>query len=196
MEATGGSCASMEAHKSFKTSERLAPLAIISRVRFSAVNRDSAGDGSAILGPCLGSGLASCATPAASQSCISWFGLRRGSGELITFSILLPGLSPVGHNIRFKSGARHWCGFSFARQTAILHTHEYPTSHLRALKSRPFARSDLYKIVAPFSTSGEASMDRDWLHPSLRISTTTRPTSSCLYHYCLPAGQLPTSRLS
>jgi len=35
----------MEAHKSFRTSERLAPLAIISRVRFSAANRDSAGMG-------------------------------------------------------------------------------------------------------------------------------------------------------
>ena len=34
----------MAAHKSFKTSERLAPLAIISSVRFSAANRDSACD--------------------------------------------------------------------------------------------------------------------------------------------------------
>src|SRR5258708_34816423 len=145
----------MEAHKSLRTSERLAPLAIISSVRFSAANRDSACDGFAIFGPCLHSSPASRAAPAASQSCISWFGLRRGSGELITFSVLGPVYDPLVITIRFKNGTRHWCGFS-----------------------------------------GEASMNRDWLRPALRISTTTRPTSSCLYHYCLPAGHLPTSRLS
>jgi len=41
IEVTGEAWASMEAHKSFRTSERLAPLAIISSVRFSAADRDS-----------------------------------------------------------------------------------------------------------------------------------------------------------
>ena len=78
----------MEAHKSLRTSERLAPLAIISSVRFSATNRDSACDGVAV----FGSGLDPSTAPAVSLSCISWSGLSRGSGELITFSILGPGL--------------------------------------------------------------------------------------------------------
>src|SRR5260370_17567887 len=78
----------MEAHKSFRTSERLAPLAIISRVRFSAANRDSACDGVAVFRPCLDSDPAGCTTLVASPSCISWSGLSRKSGELIIFSIL------------------------------------------------------------------------------------------------------------
>src|SRR6266704_5323241 len=85
----------MEAHKSFRTSERLAPLAIISSVRFSAANRDSACDGFAIFGPCLDSGPAGRATPEASPSCISRSGLRRGSGELITFSVVGPVYDPL-----------------------------------------------------------------------------------------------------
>src|ERR1700704_240753 len=57
----------MEAHRSFRTAERLAPLAIISSVRFSAANSDSACHG--VFGPCLDSDSAG--------------GLRLGSGELL-----------------------------------------------------------------------------------------------------------------
>ncbi len=79
----------MEAHKSFSTSLRLAPLANISSVRFSAASRDSACDGVGVLGPCLDSDPAGCTTLAGLLSCISWSGLSRGSGELITFSLAL-----------------------------------------------------------------------------------------------------------
>src|SRR5216684_6318673 len=98
----------MEAHKSFKTPERLAPLAIISRVRFSAANRDSACDGFATCSPCLDSGLAGGATPAASPSCISRSGLRRGSGELIRFSVLGPVYDPLV--ITYASRTAHATG--------------------------------------------------------------------------------------
>src|SRR5882762_2891613 len=73
----------MEAHKSFRTSERLAPLAIISRVRFSAANRDSACDGVLTFTACLDSGPAGRTAPAARPNCISSSGLSRGSGKLI-----------------------------------------------------------------------------------------------------------------
>src|SRR5439155_16524077 len=71
----------MAAHKSFRTSERLAPLAIISSVRFSAANKDSACDGLVVFGPCSDSDPAGRTTVAAPLSCISWIGLRRDSGE-------------------------------------------------------------------------------------------------------------------
>src|SRR5216684_2974535 len=72
----------MEAHRSFKTSERLAPLAIISSVRFSAASRDSACDGVVVFGPCFDTDPLGCVTPAAALSCISWCGLKRDSEEL------------------------------------------------------------------------------------------------------------------
>jgi hypothetical protein len=97
----------MEAHKSLRTSERLAPLAIISRVRFSAANRDSACDTAAAFRPRLDSDRSDWTTLVASLTCISWPGLSRGSGVLITFSILVPVYDPMFTNIRFKSGARH-----------------------------------------------------------------------------------------
>src|SRR3984893_18102780 len=50
IEVTGEPCASMTAHKSFRTSERLAPFAIFSSVCFSAASKDSACDGAAIFG--------------------------------------------------------------------------------------------------------------------------------------------------
>src|SRR5437879_11779996 len=74
----------LAAHKSFSTSERLAPLAIISSVRFSAANRDSACDGVVVFGPCLDSDPAGCTTLAAALSCISWVGWRRDSGAHIS----------------------------------------------------------------------------------------------------------------
>src|SRR5882762_1194414 len=82
----------MAAHKSFSTSERLAPLAIISSVRFSAANRDSACDGVVVFGPCLDSDPAGCTTLAAALSWISWIGWRRDSGELI-YRLAVPGPS-------------------------------------------------------------------------------------------------------
>src|SRR2546428_13812363 len=72
----------MAAHKSFKTSERLAPLAIISIVRFSAARRDSAFDGVLVFGPCFDSGPAGCTTLMALLNCISSSGLRRDRGTL------------------------------------------------------------------------------------------------------------------
>ncbi len=45
----------MEAHQSFRISERLAPLAIISSVRSSAANRDSACDAVLVFDRCLDS---------------------------------------------------------------------------------------------------------------------------------------------
>jgi len=72
IEVTGEPCASMAAHKSFKTSERLAPFAIFSSVRFSAANRDSACVGVAGFSGCfttLGEALPS----------VSWYG---DSGKL------------------------------------------------------------------------------------------------------------------
>ena len=72
----------MAVHKSFKTSERLAPLAINSSVRFSAAKRDSACDGVVVFDPCLDTDPACCAEPAAALSCISWSGLRGDPGEL------------------------------------------------------------------------------------------------------------------
>src|SRR6267142_211757 len=72
----------MAIHKSFKTSERLAPLAIISRVRFSAANRDSACDGVVAFGPCLDADPAGCTALAAALKYTSWSDLRFDSGEL------------------------------------------------------------------------------------------------------------------
>src|SRR6267154_6336017 len=80
----------MAAHKSSSTSERLAPLAIISSVRFSAANRDSACDGVVLFRPCLDSDPPGCTTLEASLSCVSWSSLSRDSGELVIFSILVP----------------------------------------------------------------------------------------------------------
>src|ERR1700689_558710 len=72
----------MAVHKSVKTSERLAPLAINSSVRFSAAKRDSACDGVVVFDPCLDKDPACCDAPAAALSCISSSGLRGDPGEL------------------------------------------------------------------------------------------------------------------
>jgi hypothetical protein len=64
----------------------VAPLAIISSVRFSAPNRDSARDGVAVFGPCLDSDPASCIAVALLLRFISWPGLRLDRGELTIFS--------------------------------------------------------------------------------------------------------------
>ena len=45
-------------------------------------------------------------------SCILWSGLGRDSAELMTFSILGPGLRPAHLRIRFKYGACHCCAQS------------------------------------------------------------------------------------
>src|SRR6267154_2856151 len=97
----------MEAHKSFRTSARVAPLAIISRVRFSAASTDPACDAAVAFRPRLDADPSDRTTLVASLTWISWSGLSRGSGELITFSILVPVYDPLVTNIRFKSGARH-----------------------------------------------------------------------------------------
>src|ERR1700687_4711381 len=73
---------------------RLCSFAVISSVRFSAANRDSACDEVVVFGPCLDSDPTDCTPLAASLSCISWSGLRRDSGELIIFSILGPAYDP------------------------------------------------------------------------------------------------------
>jgi hypothetical protein len=90
MDVTGEACASIEAHKSFSTSGRLAPLAIISSVRFSAARRDSACDGVVVFSPGPDSDPPGCARLAALLSCMSWSGVRCNSGELIVFSIWGP----------------------------------------------------------------------------------------------------------
>src|SRR5258708_5015777 len=82
IELAGGACASMTAHKSSSTSDRLAPLAIISSVRFSAASRDSTCDGVVVFDACLDADPAGCATLAAALSCISWSDLSRDSGKL------------------------------------------------------------------------------------------------------------------
>jgi hypothetical protein len=87
---TGEACASIEAHKSFSTSGRLAPLSIISSVRFSAARRDSACDGVVVFRPCPDSDPPGCARLAALLSCMSWSGVKCNSGELIVFSIWGP----------------------------------------------------------------------------------------------------------
>src|SRR6267143_1164943 len=79
----------METHTSFRTSDRLAPLAIISSVCFSAANKDSACNRLAVCGPCLNSNPAGRTTPAASMSCIP-SGLSRDSGG--THHVLHPGV--------------------------------------------------------------------------------------------------------
>jgi hypothetical protein len=71
----------MVEHKSSRTCERLAPLAIISSVRFSAANRDSACDGLVVFA-CFDSDSAGCTTLTVSLSCISWSGLSRDSRKL------------------------------------------------------------------------------------------------------------------
>jgi hypothetical protein len=60
----------MEAYRSFRTSERLAPFAIFSSVCFSAAGKDSACDGAAIFGAGFDSDSAGCAALAASLKCI------------------------------------------------------------------------------------------------------------------------------
>ena len=62
----------MAAHKSFRTSERLALFAIFSRVCFSAANRDSARVGVARFGACFDA----LAAP------LAWVSLYGDSGEL------------------------------------------------------------------------------------------------------------------
>src|SRR5439155_1599099 len=79
---------SMAVHKSSRTSDRLAPFAIISSLRFSAANRDSACDGVVVFGPCFDSHSAGRTTLAALLNCVPWSGLRRDSGEFIIFSLL------------------------------------------------------------------------------------------------------------
>src|SRR5713101_2380947 len=102
----------MEAHKSFRTTERLAPLAIISSVRFSAASRDSARDGPVIFSRSFD--LAGGATLTASLSCISEYGSRRDSWELF-ISIgphrpILAGGNPGCKNRRLREG----CGIPLA----------------------------------------------------------------------------------
>src|SRR6267378_4524209 len=99
----------MEAHKSFRTSERLAPLAIISRVRFSAASRDSARDGVVEFACCLDSDPSGCATLAAALGCISWSGLRLDSGELL---ISIGRRVPQGYHARRSSRVQKQWPFS------------------------------------------------------------------------------------
>jgi hypothetical protein len=108
IEAARGAWASMAAHKLFKTSGRLAPLAIISSVRFSAATSDSACDRAVACGPCLDSDPAGLTTPAASLSCVFWSGLSRRSGEPITFSIWIPVYDP-GHKHTGATEKRNLC---------------------------------------------------------------------------------------
>lgn len=82
IEVTGGACASMAAHKSFRTSERLAPLAIISSVRFSAVSRDSACDAVGGFGAYFDSDPAGRAMLGVSSNRTSWCCSSWDSGEL------------------------------------------------------------------------------------------------------------------
>src|SRR6202171_2824798 len=63
--------------------------------RFSAANRDSACAAVVVLGPSLGSEPTGRTALAASLCCILWSSLGRDSAELLTFSILGPGLRPV-----------------------------------------------------------------------------------------------------
>jgi len=72
VDITGEATTSMEWHRSFSISFRLAPSAISSSVRFSAANRDSARDAVVVHGPPFDSVLAGCSTPAASLRCILW----------------------------------------------------------------------------------------------------------------------------
>jgi hypothetical protein len=106
----------MAVHKSSRTSDRLAPFAIISSLRFSAANRDSACDGVVVFGPGFDTDPAGRTTLVASPSCISWAGLSRKSGELIIFSILGSTFDPSRYDttqgqlhaieVRFPAGNR------------------------------------------------------------------------------------------
>src|SRR5207244_2739184 len=96
---------SMAVHKSSRTSDRLAPFAIISSLRFSAANRDSACDGVVVFGPCFDSHSAGRTTLAALLNCVPWSGLRRDSGEFIIFSLLGSALRPFA--LRYHSRPMH-----------------------------------------------------------------------------------------
>jgi hypothetical protein len=61
----------MPAHRSFRTSERLAPFAIFSSVCFSAASKDSASDVAEIFGTGFDSDSTGSAALAASFKCIS-----------------------------------------------------------------------------------------------------------------------------
>jgi|SRR5438552_10757845 len=77
----------MAVHKSSRTSDRLAPFAIISSLRFSAANRDSACDGVVVFGTCFDSDPAGRTTLAALLNCVPWSGLRarfRGVHHILT----------------------------------------------------------------------------------------------------------------
>jgi hypothetical protein len=71
IEVTGEPSASIETHRSFRTSERLAPFAIFSSVCFSAASNDSACDRAWIFGDGFDSDSDGCAALAASLKCTS-----------------------------------------------------------------------------------------------------------------------------
>src|SRR6266849_6529495 len=146
----------MEAHKSFKTSDRLAPLAIISSVRFSAAKRDSACDGVLAFATCLDSGPVGRSTPAASTTCILWSGLSRDSGELITFSILGPVYDPCVINIRFRSGARHLSAVAFDDRGLRRQIHTKIGHADRAMMDWLVASCDFYRITEASSKFSRA----------------------------------------
>src|SRR5277367_4397452 len=81
IEVAGGAWASIAAHKSVSTSERLAPFAIISSVRLSAANRGSARNEAVVLGPCLQSDSASWTVLAAPLHRTRWSCSRRDSSK-------------------------------------------------------------------------------------------------------------------
>src|ERR1700720_2118898 len=97
-------------------------------VSFSAPNRDSACDAVVVFNPSLDSEPAAGTTPAACLSCILWSGLGRNSAELITFSILSPGLRPVRRqDTPPERRVPYVQAFSLDDHPAILDTHKYPS---------------------------------------------------------------------